>query len=302
MIKDILAADGRHLGFSIVIFVVAVLLLVAGVVAYIATFGANLSGSPSRWGQFGDYIGGVLNPGFSLLALAALLYTIHLQSRELRNSTLEFKNSIRVLTEQSESLKLQNFERTFFEMVRLHHDIIRDMDLESKEGKRVQGRDCFRWLFGNFKEAYKEVAETERTPGHLIDQAYARFGERRRQEVDHYFRNFHAILKFVDESAAQTPERYVDILRAQMSSREINLLFYTALCSYNSELKQLLETHSMFENLDPDAVINKRREVGLFDRRAYGNEYGRIQEAVRRATRERGGCEEDLGSPDTDLN
>ena len=107
----ILAPDGRHLRFNISIFVAAVFVLFASVGAYILKFGSDLSGSPSRWGQFGDYIGGVLNPGFSLLALAALLYTIHLQSRELRNSTLELKNSVRALTEQSESLKLQNLPR-----------------------------------------------------------------------------------------------------------------------------------------------------------------------------------------------
>ena len=166
----------------------------------------------------------------------------------------------------------------------------------------MEGRDCFRWLSRDFKDEYKDVAETERTPSQLIDGAYARFDERRRQEVGHYFRNFHAILKFVDESSVQTPERYTNILRAQMSSHEIGLLFYNALCSYNSELKQLLETHSMLENLDPTAVINKRYEVGLFDRRAFGNEYERIQDAIRSATRERGAREEDLSPQDTDLN
>ena len=41
------------------------------------------------WGQFGDYVGGTLNPALSFLALIALLYTIKLQSRGLRLSTLE---------------------------------------------------------------------------------------------------------------------------------------------------------------------------------------------------------------------
>ena len=298
MTKETSEADWRFLRFSIVIVAVAVFLFFVSAFPYYTTFGSDLSGSHSRWGQFGDYIGGVLNPGISLLALLALLYAIHIQSRELTNSTRELQHSVRVLTEQSDSLKLQNFERTFFEMVRLHHDIIRDMDLVLKTGNRVEGRDCFRWLFGDFKDAYKEVAATERTPGQLIDRAYDRFGERRQQEVGHYFRNFHATLKFVDESSVQTPERYANILRAQMSSHEISLLFYNALCSHNSELKQLLEAYSMLENIDPTAVINKRCEVALFDRRAFGDEYERIQEAVRRETREPGAREEDLSPQD----
>ena len=45
-----------------------------------------LSDYPGRWGQFGDYVGGVLNPTFSFLALLALLATLGLQIRELRIS------------------------------------------------------------------------------------------------------------------------------------------------------------------------------------------------------------------------
>lgn len=300
--KETFEADGRHLRFSIVIVSVAAFVLFVSICPYVATFGRELSGSPSRWGQFGDYIGGVLNPSISLLALLALLYAIHIQSRELRNSTRELENSVRILTEQSESLKLQNFERTFFETVRLHNDIVRDMDLVSKGGNRVVGRDCFRWLLRNFKDAYNEVARAERRQGEpsIIEESYARFGERYRQEVGHYFRNFHAILKLVDESSVRTPERYASILRAQMSSHELGLLFYNALCSQNSELKQLLETYSMLENLDVSDVIDKRYEVDLFDRRAFGNEYERIQEAVRRATRESSAREKGLNPQETD--
>ncbi|MCY4026057.1 MAG: hypothetical protein OXH75_07045 [Acidobacteria bacterium] len=115
MIRAILEPEGRHLRFSIVIVSVAILILLISIYPYVATFGRALSAHPSRWGQFGDYIGGVLNPSISLLALLALLYAIHVQSRELGNSTRELENSVRVLTEQSASLKLQNFERTFFE-------------------------------------------------------------------------------------------------------------------------------------------------------------------------------------------
>ena len=164
MMKEIFGADGRHLRFSLVIVSVAAFIFFISICPYVATFGRELSGSPSRWGQFGDYIGGVLNPSISLLALLALLYAIHIQSRELKNSTRELENSVRILTDQSESLKLQNFERTFFETVRLHNDIVRDMDLVSKGGNRVEGRDCFRWLLKNFKEAYRDVARAERRP------------------------------------------------------------------------------------------------------------------------------------------
>ncbi|MFI3217876.1 MAG: hypothetical protein QX189_01985 [Methylococcales bacterium] len=44
------------------------------------------NGTQEEWGQFGDFIGGTLNPLLSFLGLIALLVTIALQSKELELS------------------------------------------------------------------------------------------------------------------------------------------------------------------------------------------------------------------------
>jgi hypothetical protein len=55
---------------------------------YYSRFGAgNISQSPERWGQFGDYVGGVLNPIISLINLY-LLYSI------FNHETSENQNAI----------------------------------------------------------------------------------------------------------------------------------------------------------------------------------------------------------------
>ena len=40
---------------------------------YVRQFGGDLSASHTRWGEFGDFLGGVLNPFFALIALFLLL-------------------------------------------------------------------------------------------------------------------------------------------------------------------------------------------------------------------------------------
>jgi uncharacterized membrane protein len=42
-----------------------------------------LSNDPAVWGQYGDYIGGLLNPIFSSLAFGGLVVTIVLQARQI---------------------------------------------------------------------------------------------------------------------------------------------------------------------------------------------------------------------------
>lgn len=53
---------------------------------YLYQFGSwpiTLSTDPAAWGQYGDYIGGLLNPIFSSLAFSGLVVTIVLQARQI---------------------------------------------------------------------------------------------------------------------------------------------------------------------------------------------------------------------------
>lgn len=53
---------------------------------YLYKFGSwpiTLSNDPAAWGQYGDYIGGLLNPIFSSLAFGGLVVTIILQARQI---------------------------------------------------------------------------------------------------------------------------------------------------------------------------------------------------------------------------
>ena len=54
---------------------------------------SQLKESISAYGAMGDYFGGILNPIFAFLSFMALLFTIYLQSDELRASRKELELS-----------------------------------------------------------------------------------------------------------------------------------------------------------------------------------------------------------------
>jgi len=97
--------------------VLFILLIAAGYFAYEAVmfyytdFYLGTKDEFSKWGQFGDYFGGVLNPILSFLALIALLYTIVLQSKELALTREELRRSSKAHEEQSKTLK-SSYEQT----------------------------------------------------------------------------------------------------------------------------------------------------------------------------------------------
>ncbi|GLZ88069.1 hypothetical protein Pres01_41200 [Metapseudomonas resinovorans] len=114
------------------VLVIAVCVYAAVFFAYWAAFkGLPLSQHQDIWGQFGDYIGGLLNPALSFLALIALLFTIVQNQTELEETRKEAARSANALTQQAE-----HFERKekVDELVRLigqlHEDIGKVMAIE----------------------------------------------------------------------------------------------------------------------------------------------------------------------------
>jgi hypothetical protein len=94
-------SEGRDkfaLGLVIAV-VLALIFYVIPLIAYIFIFGPSLTNSHEKWGQFGDFIGGFLNPLYALLAFLAVLLSLSIQrsdfNREMNYlSTSSYKEDI----------------------------------------------------------------------------------------------------------------------------------------------------------------------------------------------------------------
>lgn len=77
----------KYLKF-ILIFTIALLIFV--ILFYVIYFAFindySLSNQTDTWGQFGDYLGGVLNPIFAFFTILLLLITIYQQKNELKDN------------------------------------------------------------------------------------------------------------------------------------------------------------------------------------------------------------------------
>lgn len=65
------------------ILALASALLISLLAVYLNTFGFQRSTDQAVWGAFGDYFGGILNPIFALFAFLAVLWSLHLQVKQL---------------------------------------------------------------------------------------------------------------------------------------------------------------------------------------------------------------------------
>lgn len=76
---------------------------------YVSYFGNRpMSSEPAEWGQMGDFFGGMLNPILAFASFMALLYTIRIQSEELRLTKDEIKRSADAQTKIALEAKMQS--------------------------------------------------------------------------------------------------------------------------------------------------------------------------------------------------
>jgi hypothetical protein len=240
----------EHKRFMKGVMLTAVVLLVGVLGSYFWNFNEGVSGDPAKWGTFGDFVGGVLNPFFALLALLALLYTIVLQVEELQ--------------EMRDVAKNQAFENMFFQMLRLHHQIVDGMKVEGViesqhlgTGNPQHGRDTFvRFCELLDKQLdllgyqFDDDATSAPIDRQSIEQAWSEFFAANYPALSHYFRNLYNILRFVDDSEdIDDKNRYTRILRAQLSAYELKLLFYNGLDPANESFHKLAVRYALFEQI-----------------------------------------------------
>ncbi len=110
--------------YLIFIFGIITLLLSSiPLIFYRLKFGPELILDHEKWGQFGDFAGGILNPFIALFSFLALLATLWYQSTEIKENT----NS-RKVNELATSLQL--LEHTI--LPKMEHIISRHYTLPSK--------------------------------------------------------------------------------------------------------------------------------------------------------------------------
>jgi len=92
---------------------------------YVSTFSGNMASSQNVWAQFGDYLGGTLNPVLSFVTILILIFTGLMQRKEVLASRAEAIENSRTLKKQVAVQEEQAIEQTVFRLIEdFRHDSI----------------------------------------------------------------------------------------------------------------------------------------------------------------------------------
>lgn len=226
-------------------------------------------------GTFGDMFGG-LNALFSGLAFAGIILTIYMQRKELTLQRKELKFTRETLeaqraemVAQNETLKTQQFENTFFSMLRVFNDIVNSLDHPQREQLingdisivTIRGRDCISMYLSEFKKSFHLVGATVNGQKQIsledidFENIFEGFWKKWRSSLGHYFRTLYHLVQFVKDSEVDDKLRYTTIIRAQLSDQEQALLFYDCLSTYGANFKQDVIDFKLIKNVQPDMLL-----------------------------------------------
>jgi hypothetical protein len=172
----------------------------------------------------------------------------------------------------------QGFENTFFKLLSLHHEIVGAIEMYVGE-LPVRGRRNFSTFYGEFVSNFQLEYKKDPSAGSLqvIQAAYEHFFESRQSDIGHYFRSLYHIIKYVHQSKKPDKDFYAHLVRAQLSSSELLLLFYNCLSTKGIEkFKPLVEKYSLLENMPEKKLASDILQLPdhrkLYDQNAFSKD------------------------------
>ncbi|KPL94540.1 hypothetical protein AN168_13410 [Vibrio splendidus] len=251
--------DTKKLEKTLFIILIVAVLMIIGVFSYdVAVF------TEGKYGEFGDFFGGVLNPIFTFLTLFGLIVTIVIQRQELRLARREYEKT-------ATALNTQAIEVTFFNVIDLHHKIADSLELDLSKIEKASKIELALTEFANywlkkktvnsfigrpvFDEILEYLSSSDASPTIVVER-YSTIQNEHNYILGHYFRNLYQALKLIDSHkkdivTEKNKRKYASILRSQLSSKELALLFVNCLegVSDSGQFKNLLIEYSMLEHL-----------------------------------------------------
>ena len=207
-----------------------VLLLGVGLIFFLwkRSYDSSAPISASVWGQFGDFVGGLIG---SLIAYIS----VRLLNRNLQEQ-IQANIDIRKNNENSRKVfELQQFDKTFTTLVELYREQkiqIANLDLKDWDSYNCE------------KSNYKDRVEEAKCK-------FSEFYALNRLTLSSYFRLLYKILQTINDAKIDecVKVRYSKIFRCLLSENELFLLRYNAMTNYGRKMQVFINKYNILKHL-----------------------------------------------------
>lgn len=245
----------------------------------------------AKAGTFGDSFGAI-NALFSGLAFLGVLVAVLLQKLQLQLQHQELEDTRLELKVQSKAFNQQNFENTFFSMLKVLREIVSDLNkhrpgyfefINDYLPAHMSGRAIRSNQIGTILPMFNPQDDVSLEFEFVLFKA-AELYELESARIGPYFRLIYNILKFVSftkladdsEDDFQAKKFYTNLVRAQLSNSELIALFYNGLTPVGLPLRKYMEQFAFLKHLlFPTLLHASHANILLHKGRTYSyNVYG----------------------------
>jgi hypothetical protein len=186
--------------------------------------------------KIGDFIGGIVGVIFTLVGIVLLYETLSLQRTELKESRQVFEK--------------QQFENTFFGLIKMYNDIVNSVHFEDYIGQSFIGKDFFAFKMESLMDSFSHSDSIFKNRKIAID-TYIQFYTVNKKLLAHYFRTLYRIFKLIENSNFNDSEKmdYAKIVRAQLSEAELFFLNYNACTLEGQNFRPLIVKYNLIKHL-----------------------------------------------------
>ncbi|MBF8965077.1 putative phage abortive infection protein [Pontibacter sp. FD36] len=260
----------RNEKISLLLILIGPLLIIALVFPFLwgelTSLSLSLPINSEKFGQFGDFVGGVIGSIWALAGvilfyialteqrkdiktnqkvLALQVDALNQQINEFELQRKELESSRKVYEDQSRTLRVQQFESNFYSLLNVYLTIKNNLNNLDKHGK-----DYFRTHYETLDSSFNHLLKITDHHDNMIEQ-YVQLYDEHRGHLSHYFKSFYRIIKIIDSSITLTDREksfYSKILRSQLTDYEQLLLYYNSHSIYGIKARSLILKYNLLKH------------------------------------------------------
>ena len=204
----------------------------------------------SVWGEFGDFIGGVIGTIIAYISIRLLVATLNTQA---------YGNNI---TKEAADLslyesKLQKLSHDFKMMLDLYHTTLAKFNADDINPGAPSGLEFLIRKKDAIVDRYASSDNRYKTRNEAAIKMFNDFYAENRQVASVYFRIIYRLLEliFMADVESEDKAKFAKMLRCQLSEEELFYIRYNAMTNNGANIRKYLNQYNMMKHLPELALL-----------------------------------------------
>jgi hypothetical protein len=237
-----------------------ILILIGGVIAlaaisipfliiYLSNSEYSIKGFQNL-GVIGDFFGGTTVGLLSLSSIIFVTTAIIMQKEELELQRVEVRKTREEYELTNKTMKIQQFENTFFNMISIYNNIVKNVSFKNGKDKKIQydGKTGLDMLKLIFQQSY---LEKEIYLGNDINMKFNLFTKEFGYVIEHYFNFVIRFIVLIDHDKSLTiveKNNYIYLFFSSLSTAETFLIYYYFLTKEANKYECIFDKYSAIQD------------------------------------------------------